>query len=407
MNTIQKWGAKILGLSLSDKVASKGYIAGGHPPTQAIGNYSPDIVNLTPPFLRTANENYLTRAFARNLKRTDPIVQNWLQISKDEVVGNKPVHIKFHNDMDLVPDKLERELNEAWIYWQTTQDLSNALLERDGFKLNEMLKSTLESMLVEGDSFIVDENTGFRIYTGGAVPEQSLFIRGKGQKNISGILFDEQNRKIGYEFKDYLDQPLVGRQFDNSRFIPASKVIHVFDDNDRNHVRGTSALYPIIPLVHFMWQWDNACLVSLIKKANYPIVFQRTGASAAEAQGDVTHDVMSDEELNAKIEEAKATLPQEFGKALDVPPDVDIKTDPFTKIDSPEQKAERFLQMVATGLKRSSFRAFQPIRPRQLHLDTLWRPCRHGDGHLLPRHTQEKSYIANMAGQVLIHTTRY
>ena len=327
------------------------------PPTQAIHQYSRDITDLTPPFQKTGYRNPYHRGMARNLRELDPITQNYLRIMDIEVIGSESIQVEFLDDMDEVPDELTRELNEAFKFFQR-KDFTNSLYERDGKNLNELLSSILESVLIEGDAFLVDEKDGYQLYTGGAVPEYSMFnTRGGKHQDISGIIFNEKRQKVGYLFKDYHDQPLFNTSL-NYKTVPADKVFHVFDDKDTNNVRGRSTLIPIMPILHFLYQWDNATLISLIKRATYPTVLQRTAATQFEEQTHAADTTLSDEEIAERIKTMKDRNPSRFGEVWDIDAGYEVRDQAITKVDAPEQKAQRYMQKIAAGLGIAAYRLF-------------------------------------------------
>lgn len=341
--------------------------AGSLNPVQGIGQYDYDVTNTASPFYQASYKNYFDRAFARNQKRLHPIIASYLQIMLNETIGNEKLKLEFpHTDFS---PSFKKDLNELWLHYQD-RDLTKADNERDGMNLNNILESALETYLIEGDCFIWKnpKDNSLRVYSGGAVPELELQrFKQEGAIVLSGIVFDAKTQtKIGYKFIDVFDTPFpfnfAGNDGQGSTniLIPADQIYHVYDTLDPNLVRGTSKLVPIMPYLTFLQQFDTATLISLVKQSAYPIVVQMKD-EAMGGYSDIAQSLVPNKRKITDTEQRQVdlfnnSLPKIMGAGLQLPAGMNIVSSPFVKVEAQEQKALRFLSMIAAGLGISTFR---------------------------------------------------
>lgn len=336
-------------------------------PVQGIGQYDYDVTNMASPFFQQSWKGYYDRGMGRNQKRIHPIVASYLQIMLNEVIGSEKIKLEFPHT-DFSPD-FKRKINELWLHFQD-RDFTSSKNERDGLNLNEILGSALETYLIEGDCFIYknpEDNTLF-VYSGGAVPEFELqrFVK-DGNIVLSGIVFDAVSKtKVGYKFIDVFDQPFpfnfagTDGQGITNVLVPADQIYHVYDSLDPNLVRGVSKLVSIMPYLTFLQQYDNATLIALIKMATFPIVVQAKDEAMA-GYSDFAQSLVPDRNKISETEQQQVklftnSLPQQFGRGMVLPAGVNILANPFTKVEAPEQKALRYLSMIASGLNIAQYR---------------------------------------------------
>lgn len=211
----------------------------------------------------------IMRERCRDMARNDPYVKRYIRLRQDNVVGKEGFahQVKALNPDGRMDEGGNNIIEQAWkvfgrrgnctadgrLSWVDLQKAVDSAVARDGEAFIQIVRSS---------SF--KHGIAFHLFEADQVDEQKNEKRKNGVEIRMGVEVDAQQRPIAYWVKDIHpgDTDFASIRKRESRRVPASQIIHVYEQIRPGQTRGEPPLAPILTQVKMLNAHREAELVA-------------------------------------------------------------------------------------------------------------------------------------------------
>lgn len=242
-----------------------------------------------------------TRQLSRYMCENDPYAAKYLELTSVYVTGDDGIKLKpvVKSTTGRRLETTQAQIKAIWSDWESHASLDGK------FSWSELEQMAIQSVARDGEAF-------FRIVVGKDVNDYGFALQPmdpalldheynkkleNGHSVVMGIELDKWNRPVAYHFWNrYLSR--IGRESgkrERNR-IPATEIIHIYDDPTGVQVRGLPWTTPALDQLVRLMEWQDDYSAGMKMAARTRLVLHNEGLGDEELYDDISDDIVSGDE---------------------------------------------------------------------------------------------------------------